>query len=163
MMIDPNTNTTDPLSVGLHTMISDLMLSESSSQNIIAQYIPPEPPGSSPHNYTLLLYKQPDNFTISSLYDSYFTLDLSNVLNRVNFPLQQFVHQTGVDGPVAANWFREGASTSTSTASALDNSTSTSSATRATSSSAALGLSHLNGRFLALLPVLGAIKMGIII
>ncbi|KAJ5948774.1 PEBP-like protein [Penicillium verhagenii] len=105
MMVDPDTNATDPTSVALHTIVTNLTIANSSSGNTLAQYIAPEPSGTSPHNYTLLLFKQPSNFTVASMYDPYLALDLTDVYNRVNFPLRQFINSTGLDEPVAANCY----------------------------------------------------------
>ena len=118
MMVDPDINTTNPTYVGLHTAVANLSLHDDSSSRTIAKYIAPMPDGSSPHNYTLLLFKQPEDFSISPSFNSYFAFNPRNVLNRVNFPLQQFIAQTGLGKPVAANWFQE-ASTSTSAGSAV--------------------------------------------
>ncbi|KAJ5947359.1 PEBP-like protein [Penicillium verhagenii] len=105
MMVDPGTNTTDPTSVALHTIVTNLTVANSSSGNTLAQYIAPEPSGTAPHNYTLLLFKQPSNFTVASIYDPYLALNLTDVYNRVNFPLRPFINSTGLEEPVAANCF----------------------------------------------------------
>lgn len=159
MMVDPDINTTNPFSVGLHTIISDFSTSNS-SQHVWAEYVAPEPQGSSPHNYTLLLFKQPNNFTIPSRYDSWLPLNMSDVYTRLNFPLQSFLNQTGLDKPLAANWFREGASAeATTTSSGI--ATPTGSATQTATSSSVASLESVGGQtVLALLSMWGAVFMG---
>ncbi|KAJ5591915.1 PEBP-like protein [Penicillium hispanicum] len=160
MMVDPDTNATDPASVGLHTVVANLSQSTSSSEDVLAKYIAPEPSGSSPHNYTLLLFKQPDGFAVPSLYNAAFALNLKNVLNRVNFPLQQFLNETGLDKPVAANWFQEGKSTTAATtASGTATATATNSATQTSTSNAAGRLGNAKELALAPVSVLGAMLM----
>jgi phosphatidylethanolamine-binding protein (PEBP) family uncharacterized protein len=99
MMVDPDINITNPTYVGLHTGVADLSLPNESHNSTFAKYIAPMPNGNSPHNYTLLLFKQPESFSIPSHFDPYFVLNLNNVWNRVNFPLQQFISQTGLGNP----------------------------------------------------------------
>ncbi|KAJ5649947.1 PEBP-like protein, partial [Penicillium longicatenatum] len=144
MMVDPDTNTTDPTSVALHTIVTNLTVANASSGNILAKYVAPEPSGTAPHNYTFLLFKQPSNFTVASIYDPYFPLNLSDVWNRVNFPLPQFLNTTGLDKPVAANWFREKSENTsvTTTASGTATATSTSAQTATSSSAASAELSN---------------------
>lgn len=158
-MVDPDTNTTDPASVALHTIVTNLTLANSSSGDILAKYVAPEPSGTAPHNYTLLLFKQPSNFTVASIYDPYFPLNLSDVWNRVNFPLPQFLNSTGLGKPVAANWFQEKSeSTSATTSTGTATATSTSAQTATSSSMANPELLSVNT--LALYSILGAIWIG---
>lgn len=124
MMVDPDINTTNPTYVGLHTAVADLSLHNQSSSQTIAKYIAPMPNGDSPHNYTLLLFKQPSNFSVPSSFDSHFAFNPQNVWNRVNFPLQQFIAQTGLGEPVAANWFQEGPTTTSANTTASGTATS---------------------------------------
>ncbi|KAJ5785819.1 PEBP-like protein [Penicillium pulvis] len=160
MMVDPDTNTTDPTSVALHTIVTNLTLANSSG-DILAKYVAPEPSGTAPHNYTFLLFKQPNNFTVASIYDPYFPLNLSDVWNRVNFPLPQFLNSTGLDKPVAANWFQEKSESNSTTTSASGTATasSTSAQTATSSSMASPGL--LRGDMMALSSILGAIWIAI--
>ncbi|KAJ5088372.1 PEBP-like protein [Penicillium angulare] len=159
MMIDPDTNATDPLSVALHTIISNVSASDS-KEHVVAKYVAPMPQGTSPHNYTLLLFSQPESFTIPSMYDSYLPLNLSNVLNRVNLPLRSFLNDTGLHDLVAANWFREGANTST-TATTSGSTTPTGSAAQTATSSSVASLEAVGGEAaLAIVSLLGAVWMG---
>ncbi|KAJ5286686.1 hypothetical protein N7478_002372 [Penicillium angulare] len=159
MMIDPDTNATDPLSVALHTIISNVSTSDSKG-DVVAEYVAPMPQGTSPHNYTLLLFSQPDNFNIPSTYDSYLPLNLSNVLNRVNLPLRPFMNDTGLYNLVAANWFREGANSS-ATATTSGSATPTGSAAQTATSSSVASLEAISEKtVLALVSLLGAVWMG---
>ncbi|KAJ5913378.1 PEBP-like protein [Penicillium tannophilum] len=157
MMVDPDTNTTDPTSVALHTIVTNLTLANSSSGDILAKYVAPEPSGTAPHNYTFLLFKQPSNFTVASIYDPYFPLNLSDVWNRVNFPLPQFLNSTGLDKPIAANWFQEKSESNSTTTSASGTVTATSSSAQTATSSSMASPGLFSGHTLALFSMLGAI------
>ncbi|KAJ5536731.1 PEBP-like protein [Penicillium frequentans] len=161
MMVDPDTNTTDPTSVALHTIVTNLTLANSSSGNILAEYVAPEPSGTAPHNYTFLLFKQPSNFTVASIYDPYFPLNLSDVWNRVNFPLPQFLNSTGLDQPVAANWFQEKSESNSTTTSASATATTTSTSAQTATSSSMASPELLRGHLLAISSMLGAVWIAI--
>lgn len=136
MMVDPDTNATDPTSVTLHTVVSDLTLSDPSSHKILAKYLVPEHSGHLPHKYSLLLFEQPDKFIVPEHYHSSFALHPKHVTARANFPLQKFIKQTGLGKPVAANWFQEGAKRGASTSSTAPvNTKSTTSAAKSSSDS----------------------------
>ena len=61
-----------------------------------------------PHSYTLLLFKQPKIFTVPSIFHVFLPLNISDPLNRVNFPVVDFAKETGLGNPIAANYFEEG-------------------------------------------------------
>lgn len=118
LMVDPDYNATVPTNVVLHTMVGNLssgstaghpaaLTTLTSADEALAAYIGPQPPPGKPsHNYTLMLFEQPHNFSIPPAFQSFLPLNLSNVYTRVNFPLVDFVRQTGLGSPVAATYFR---------------------------------------------------------
>ncbi|EUC34852.1 hypothetical protein COCCADRAFT_35551 [Bipolaris zeicola 26-R-13] len=83
-----------------------------SSQTGPAAYLPPNPPpvDTVPHRYVELLFKQPSNLSVSE--STY-----ANVQNRINFDIEAFMSDNGVDAPLAANYFhvdgRAGAASAT--------------------------------------------------
>ena len=83
-----------------------------SSQTGPAAYLPPNPPpvDTVPHRYVELLFKQPSNLSVSEL-------TYANVQNRINFDIEAFMSENGVDAPLAANYFhvdgRAGAASAT--------------------------------------------------
>jgi len=105
MMLDPDINTTHPLYPGLHYMASNI----NTSRNVIASYIGPAPAaGMPPHNYTILAFALPNsNFSVPAAYAPFVATTAQSPKNRVNFPLAQFVADTGLGQPFASNWFRE--------------------------------------------------------
>ena len=133
LMIDPDYNKTVPANVVLHTMVGNLTASphpfNASNQTTepskispafnasfvplhtispaLAPYIHPLPqPGQPTHNYTLLLFRQPFDFSVPAVFQSFLPLNLSNVYTRTNFPLLDFVRETGLRQPIASSWFR---------------------------------------------------------
>ncbi|KAA8651054.1 hypothetical protein EYZ11_008387 [Aspergillus tanneri] len=112
LMVDPTTNKTNPLSVALHALVSNLMTNDSSG-NVIAKYVYPQPREGPAHNYTLFLFKQPASFVVSEQYHSFLETK-ETPLNRLNFPLVNFLKQMDLGKPVAANYFREAAESSSS-------------------------------------------------
>ncbi|KAJ5899969.1 hypothetical protein N7495_004713 [Penicillium taxi] len=144
VMVDPSYNSTVPTNTVLHTIAGNITKGDISGNDLtldygatsIAPYTGPEhKAGQSNHNYTLLLFSQPDNFNIPSKYDSYLPLNLSNVYTRVNFPVVDFVSDTGLGQPIAAIYFRldlSSESSTTTAATTLTTATSTSSASAAT-------------------------------
>ena len=120
-MVDPDYNATVPTNTVLHYLLPGLR-SENSSTRIgnltftpltsrhapLAAYIGPQPTSTRPHSYTLLLFAQPKNFTVPPRFDAFLPLNTSDPLNRVNFPVVDFVKETGLGSPVAANYFEEG-------------------------------------------------------
>ena len=66
----------------------------------IASYANPRPPaGTGPHRYTLFVFRQPENFTIPPDYASF------GNSSRASFNFPDFIAQTGLNMPVAANYF----------------------------------------------------------
>lgn len=143
LMIDPDYNKTVPTSVVLHTIVGNLTASPHpfnasnqttkpgvnspafntsfvplhTSSPALAPYIHPLPqPGQPTHNYTLLLFRQPFDFSVPAAFQSFLPLNLSNVYTRTNFPLLDFVRESGLRQPIASSWFRlilDGNATST--------------------------------------------------
>jgi hypothetical protein len=109
MMVDPDINTTSPTYVGLHTMVANLAAHDTDAlTTTVATFIAPEPPAGETHNYTLLAFHQPPHFSILPKYASYVATTPTSPLNRINFPLQQFIADTNLGPVVAANWFQAG-------------------------------------------------------
>ncbi|CRL19240.1 Phosphatidylethanolamine-binding protein PEBP [Penicillium camemberti] len=98
LVVDPGWNKTSPPSVIVHTVVANLTtnVNSTSKANIIATYIAPQP-NSGTHNYTLFLFSQPPNFSIP----------------------------TGIEAPVAANYFRVTSSNGTSAGTAATTTTRT--------------------------------------
>jgi Phosphatidylethanolamine-binding protein. len=134
-MVDPDWNKTSPPSVIVHTVVANLTtnVNSTSKANVITTYVAPQPM-SGTHNYTLFLFNQPSNFSIPVRYASFMETTDQTQLNRLNLPLENFINQTGLGTPVAANYFRVTASNGTSTGTATTASTVASS----TSSGAAI-------------------------
>ncbi|CRG90562.1 hypothetical protein PISL3812_07606 [Talaromyces islandicus] len=108
MMVDPDINATSPTYVGLHTMVANLTAHDHAFSTVVAKYIAPEPPAGEAHNYTFLAFHQPRHFSIPAKYAPYVATTPTSPLNRINFPLQQFIADTNLGPVVAANWFKEG-------------------------------------------------------
>lgn len=71
-----------------------------------ASYLPPTPPGGDgPHRYTFVLFSQPEGFTVPASFASFFS-DVPDLSNRLQFDIDDFVSEAGLDEPVAANWLR---------------------------------------------------------
>lgn len=146
-MVDPNFNATVPTNTVLHYLLPGLRTGSNCTRigNLTfaplisrsppaAAYIGPQPPSPLPHSYTLLLFAQPANFTVPSAFAGFLPLGKGG-LNRVNFPVIDFVKETAIGSPVAANYFKEGSA----------NVTTTSPATRMTASASVVPCSCLNG------------------
>lgn len=70
-----------------------------------ASYLEPSPPyGSGPHEYTLLLFEQPQDFSVPAQYDR--INPPADVDARVGFNITEFIAATKLGTPVAANYFR---------------------------------------------------------
>lgn len=76
-----------------------------SHQGVIAPYFPPGPPPGQTHTYGVFLYKEPANFAVPADYIPFFNNLTASVFNRVGFNLTNFVAETGIGAPVAADWF----------------------------------------------------------
>lgn len=66
-------------------------------------YLEPEPPAD-PHDYVILLYKQPNNWTVPEQYAK--INPPSNIPDRLNFSLPDFMASSGLGAPIAATYFR---------------------------------------------------------
>ena len=121
LFIDPDSFNNIETQDALHFIQTDLISANQSRQlgNLsfvpllsnatpAAPYAVPAPPYQFPpkaHRYTLLLFKQPINFTISSSFTSFLPLNLSNITNRFPFPVLDFVNTLSLSQLVAANYF----------------------------------------------------------
>lgn len=118
IMVDPSTNTTDPTYPALHTLYVNVTADGAEKWTVLAPYINPEPTPGPAHNYSFLLFEQPQaQFEVPLEYASFLPLNLSNLYTRVGFPFLDFINDTGLGKPVAGNWFRERAVTTNSTSS----------------------------------------------
>jgi phosphatidylethanolamine-binding protein len=71
----------------------------------VANYIGPgPPPGSSPHRYVFLLYKQPDAFDLK-LYAPANGAEYGNMA-RMRFDLAGFEQKAKLGSPIAVNYFK---------------------------------------------------------
>ena len=126
-MVDPNFNATVPTNTVLYyllpglragsncTRIGNLTFAPLISRSApAAVYIGPQPTSLLPHLYILLLFAQPANFTIPSAFAAFLPLGKGG-LNRINFPVVEFVKETAIGNPIAANYFKEGSTNVTTT------------------------------------------------
>lgn len=117
-MVDPSVNASDPTHPALHTIYANITADGAKDWTVLAPYINPKPSAGPAHNYSFLLFNQPQTqFQVPSQYASFMPLNLSNLLTRVDFPLLGFINDTGLGKPVAGNWFRESAVTTSSASS----------------------------------------------
>ncbi|KAJ4300770.1 hypothetical protein N0V90_002858 [Kalmusia sp. IMI 367209] len=108
MLVDidvPRNGTRVPL---LHWLTSNVTMPSTDTQILKlpdaalaeASYLQPSPPvNDTPHKYTLLLFEQPENFTIPARFRSL-------LQTRVGWDTAAFVNATGLGGALAANWIR---------------------------------------------------------
>lgn len=67
----------------------------------VAPYMFPTPLSLAPHLYTFLIYRQPRNYVPPAM--------LQNLPGlRARFPLQDYVKQNNLTGPIAGNFYQEG-------------------------------------------------------
>lgn len=134
LSVEPNNIPTETNTTLIHWILPGLSFPNAtttvltSQSAAIAPYFPPGPPAGQTHTYALFLYDEPPNFTIPADYVPIFKNLTASVYNRVGFNLTEFVDQTGLGNPLAADWFL----VSNTTASAVG---STSSGTTTTASS----------------------------
>lgn len=70
-----------------------------------ASYLQPSPPyGSGPHEYTMLLFEQPQDFSLPSNYNG--INPPTDIDARVGFNITKFMAATKLDMPIAANYFQ---------------------------------------------------------
>ncbi|KAI0883768.1 phosphatidylethanolamine-binding protein [Annulohypoxylon maeteangense] len=89
------------------TLGNSTFLELDTESQFLASYIPPAPQAKNPvvtHRYTLLLFNQPDNYTLPDTLTYALPLDLSNVTNRLNFNVTEFVDTLG-ESIVAGTYF----------------------------------------------------------
>ncbi|OJJ97609.1 hypothetical protein ASPACDRAFT_45701 [Aspergillus aculeatus ATCC 16872] len=117
-MVDPSINDDSGATDALHMVQTDLYLAPApttadgvtfypltASCDPLAAYLSPIPlVGSGIHYFTQLLFEQPSNLKIPAKYGWYW---IDTVLNRVSFPLKEFVDDVGLGEPIAANYFVE--------------------------------------------------------
>ena len=126
---------------------SEVLFADSESQNFTSatplSYVAPTPPGGDiAHRYTVIMYNQPEDFSIPSGFTSFFE-DKSDLSNRLDFDIKGFADAGGLGEPVGANWFQVqnttqpagGSSTSTSSSSSKSSSSTTTSTTTSTEAS----------------------------
>lgn len=149
LYIDPSPYGDNGTLDALQMLQTDLTLSDkknsnnfyalTSNQPPVAPYIAPDPiVGPPTHHYTLLLFRQPANFSIPAEFRYAMPLNRSDYTNRIGFKLPQFVRSAGLELPVASMYFdvsRNGGS-SNSSSSSSSNSTSGSSTSTAHASAA---------------------------
>ncbi|KAK5044422.1 hypothetical protein LTR84_011294 [Exophiala bonariae] len=118
---------------------------ENATTAVGATYIPPTPPaGDGPHRYNILLYLQPEGFTVPTQFSS---IDPpADASARIGFDMAGFAEAANLGEPISAVWFQvenkevdSGGSSSSS--SATDSAAPTGSATTTGSSSASTGTS----------------------
>ena len=128
IMVDPDYNTTVPTNTVLHTIVGNLTSASTASGSPaayalttpsapLASYIGPQPPKTGPpHHYTGLLFLQPPNFAVPSKYASFLPLNPANPLTRTNFPILDFVLDTGLSNLNAATFWEVSGIATTATA-----------------------------------------------
>lgn len=105
-----------PNLVGINHELSIVPTAQNATTAVGAAYFTPSPPGGDgPHRYTLLLYPQPEGFTVPQAYASFSPPADANA--RYPFNMSGFAADAGLGQPVAANWFRVVNDTTTNTAS----------------------------------------------
>ncbi|KAI1212597.1 phosphatidylethanolamine-binding protein [Annulohypoxylon truncatum] len=88
------------------TLGNTTFLELDTESQFLAAFIPPAPQAKNPvvtHRYTLLLFNQPENYTLPGTLAYALPLDLSNVTNRLNFNVTEFVDTLG--GSVVAGTY----------------------------------------------------------
>lgn len=94
-----------PNLVATSEALSFVEVVDGGSTAVGAEYIPPTPPGGSgPHAYTFLLFAQPSQWTIPA---AYVTINPpADTSARIDFDVVDFVSQSGLGEPLAANYLR---------------------------------------------------------
>jgi phosphatidylethanolamine-binding protein len=111
LSVEPNNIPTETNTTLIHWILPGLSFLNAtttaltSHSDAIAPYFPPGPPAGQTHTYALFLYDEPPNFTIPADYVPIFKNLTASVENRVGFNLTEFVEQTGLGDPLAADWF----------------------------------------------------------
>ncbi|KEF55476.1 uncharacterized protein A1O9_08226 [Exophiala aquamarina CBS 119918] len=115
---------------------------ENATTAVGATYIPPTPPaGDGPHRYNLLLYIQPEGFTVPSQFAS---IDPPADVNaRIGFDMAGFAEAAGLGAPISGVWFQvennEGGSSGSTSSGSASATTSGSESTSTDAGSATTG------------------------
>lgn len=144
IVVDPDTNITEPTNTMLNYIASDMTLGNmslpASSINVsalssgreVAPWLTPDAPSAElPANFIVMLFKQPSNLAVPDRFQSFLALSYSQ---RRNFPLLDFLNSTGLGlTPFAATYFSEGGAGNSSIVVGASNSTGAPQATAASS------------------------------
>ncbi|RAL01024.1 mitochondrial 54S ribosomal protein mL38 [Aspergillus ibericus CBS 121593] len=108
IMIDPTINEDGVLTTALHwyqpyLAYSSGVLEISNTSAPSAEYVYPTPLEGPAHDYILLLYSQPEDYSLPVCLES---LLPATDAARLGFDLDEFEEVTGLGTPVAANWFQ---------------------------------------------------------
>lgn len=110
-MIDLDVMSNGTTTTILHWLQSDFILSPErvltpgpTNSSLGPPYFGPAPPPGNPHRYTFLLFSQPEDFTIP---ESFSNLNPpTGITDLFGFNITSFVAATGLDDPLAGNYFR---------------------------------------------------------
>jgi phosphatidylethanolamine-binding protein len=162
LSVEPNNIPTETNTTLIHWILPGLSFPNAtttvltSQSAAIALYFPPGPPAGQTHTYALFLYDEPPNFTIPADYVPIFKNLTASVYNRVGFNLTEFVDQTGLGNPLAADWFLVSNTTASAVGSTSSGTTTTASSTGgATASSSSSSGSAMIKIEMALVMALG--------
>ena len=160
LSVEPNNIPTASNTTLIHWILPGLSFPDATTAALtspsdpIAPYYPPGPPAGQTHTYALFLYAEPSNFAVPADYVPIFKNLTASVENRVGFNLTEFVAQTGLGDPLAADWFL--VSNTTTSASSSGMTTTASSTGGATASSSSSSGSAMIKIETALVMALGA-------
>jgi hypothetical protein len=94
-----------PNLVGIDHELTVVPNAQNATTAVGAQYVTPTPPGGDgAHRYNLLLYVQPEGFTVPQAYASF--SPPADINARYPFNMSGFAAAAGLGQPVAGNWFR---------------------------------------------------------
>ena len=107
-MVDPKINEDGVTMAALHWYQPDLayssgVLTISNTSAPSAEYVYPTPLEGPAHDYILLLYSQPKDYSLPVCLES---LLPATDAARLGFNIEDFEEVTGLGTPVAANWFQ---------------------------------------------------------
>jgi hypothetical protein len=111
-----------------------------SHEGAIAPYFPPGPPPGQTHTYGVFLYSEPADFAVPTDYIPFFNNLTASVYNRVGFNLTNFVAETGLGAPVAADWFLVSTPNATASSATVSATSSNPSATQSSSGAKIMGV-----------------------
>lgn len=99
---------------GSFSLLSTSPISSTSSSSPLSYLSPSPPPSSSkPHRYLLLLFNQPNSFSINTI----------STTTRNNFNLKSFMNQYNLGVPLSAHFFKVGGAENLSSSSGISSST----------------------------------------